>query len=166
MRTPGVEYPHLPRPHVRFRIAAQKAHARSRHDRNVHAHPLRPVVVRVDVRRGLGAGVEPHEPGASERSPKRGEDLPHVRTAREMGCRSHRPGNAIILGLSVPGDQRQCRIARVPLRMVTPIVGAELLDFRAQAIGINRQWQANEGLRELHVPCDDRRIATIDQIRA
>jgi hypothetical protein len=81
-----------------------------------------------------------------------------------MRCPGHRPGNAIILGFSVPGDQRQCHIARVPLRVVAPIFGAELLDFRAQAIGINRQWQANEGLRELHVPCDDRRIATIGQI--
>ena len=38
--------------------------------------------------------------------------------------------------------------------MGTPIFRTELLEFRAQAVSVNRQPQANERLRKLHFPKD------------
>jgi len=55
------------------------------------------------------------------------------------------------LRLATPCHQWQGGIAGVPLRVITPFCRPELSDFRAQPVGVDRQCQANERLRELHL---------------
>ena len=82
---------------------------------------------------------------------QRRQDLAKIRAPGELRCCTHRSGHAIVLRISTPSHQRQRGITGVPLRVRTPFRGTELLDFRAQPVSVDRQCQANERPRELHL---------------
>ena len=147
---PGVEDPGLAGGHVDRALVAGELDHGAGQDRDVDADPVGPVVVGVDVERGLRLALEAHQPRAPEDGLEARQHLAQVLALLQMRRRQHRPRDTVVHRIAVERDQRQGGVARMALRMRAPVRLRYGLDLGAHALDVEGERQLDELRIELH----------------
>jgi len=138
---PAIEYPGLTRRHVNRLGTTVKTYRGFGDDRYMDTYAITPVIMYVIVHWNLGSGSQPHQARASEDCVECSQHLPDIRASFQVFRGSHGAVDGII-DFAIDGNQYQCRIAGIFMRVFTPLVFLELPYFGRQALDIemNRQF--------------------------
>ncbi|HWG66358.1 MAG TPA: hypothetical protein VN662_02930 [Rhodanobacteraceae bacterium] len=151
VQLPGIENPAFACPHVDMSVGAEELNGRIGRHGDVHPNPFIPVMVGIDVGGYLCAGCEAHQPHASQHNAQTAEHLAQIGAAFQGRRRPHRAGQCIAARrIALDGNQWQCRIARQTAGMGLPQSFPQCLNFGGQRARIEKQWQLDEGNRQLH----------------
>lgn len=129
--------------------AAVKLHPRIRPDRNVHANPLRPVIVRVDMGDCFAFSFDEHEARAADRRRERPHHLLYVGATLENWSRQHRALRGIAREITSHRDERNRPVPDVALGMRPPLEVTECVELREKAICVESVRQSYEFCLEL-----------------
>ncbi len=150
VQSPGVEDPRLAGGHVHRALVADELDHRAGRDRDVDPHPVGPVVVGVDVQGRFRLALEPHQSRAAEDGLEARQHLLQVLALLQMRGREHRPGDPVVHRVAAEGDQRQGRVARMPLRMRAPVGLGDRCHLRLHPLDVELERQLDELGVELH----------------